>query len=162
MAFIRIKKISGNPYAYLVQNKWTEKGSRQGKSEYLGRVAQYEDSKEVTYDHIHELGTYKKMCKELILLELRKKGFAKEGKWHVKDAIRVDLPKVLAKGNNSVIESGEGFICEYSYKKLLGFKAKEERFEVALAKTVLESGIAMPPESFVYIYEAVKRETKLD
>ena len=38
MAFVRVKKISGSEYAYLVENTWTERGTRQRVGKYLGRI----------------------------------------------------------------------------------------------------------------------------
>ena len=44
MAFLRIKKVKGNEYAYLVENKW-KSGSRQKVKGYIGRVHRF-DKKE--------------------------------------------------------------------------------------------------------------------
>src|SRR3989344_5881813 len=41
MAFFRIKKIKGKEYAYIVENEWKKKGSRQKVMGYLGRVYRF-------------------------------------------------------------------------------------------------------------------------
>ena len=35
--FIRLKKLKGKDYAYLVKNTWTKNGPRQKSKKYLGR-----------------------------------------------------------------------------------------------------------------------------
>ncbi|MBI2580887.1 hypothetical protein HYV85_03700 [Candidatus Woesearchaeota archaeon] len=45
MVFIRIKRISGKEYAYLVANNWTGSGPRQKVSKYLGKVIRPEKAK---------------------------------------------------------------------------------------------------------------------
>ena len=44
MAFVRVKRINGGTYAYLVENSWTRKGTRQKVSRYLGKVHAVEKS----------------------------------------------------------------------------------------------------------------------
>ena len=45
MVFVRIKRISGKEYGYLVANSWTGSGPRQKVSGYLGRVIRPEKAK---------------------------------------------------------------------------------------------------------------------
>ncbi len=45
MAFVRIKRISGKEYAYLVTNSWTGSGPRQKVAKYLGRVIRPQKAK---------------------------------------------------------------------------------------------------------------------
>ncbi|MBD3163952.1 hypothetical protein GF323_02020 [Candidatus Woesearchaeota archaeon] len=104
MAFIRIKRISGKEYAYLVSNKWRKrlkrkkgerkgetkpgKGSRQKVNKYLGRVLKLDKVKEMgffEYINIKENADYLKSSKEKIVrdlagYELFLRGFVKKGK----------------------------------------------------------------------------------
>ena len=70
MAYIRTKKIGKNKYAYLVEIVSTDKGPRQKVKQYLGRVYDFEKSKEVS--EINEGKTKEeilldKLIKEVIL-----------------------------------------------------------------------------------------------
>jgi hypothetical protein len=68
--FIRIKNIKKNKYAYLVNNKWTKKGTRQKVSKYLGRVYEFNKIEfKPYYDYIDNDNTFinKLTTKELIL-----------------------------------------------------------------------------------------------
>ena len=56
MSFIRVKKINGKEYAYLVENKWYKRkvkgkgrGPRQKVSMYLGRVYKYNKTKNIDF-----------------------------------------------------------------------------------------------------------------
>ena len=83
MGFIRIKKINGKEYAYLVENKWYKrgfkskgKGSRQTVSKYLGRVYKFDkvivDKDFFQYKHINDGqqylvdNSYDKIIKDLM------------------------------------------------------------------------------------------------
>ena len=70
MGFIRVKKISGKEYAYLVENKWYKRGfkgkgsgSRQKVSRYLGRVYYFNKAEGwdfLTFKSINNLEQYLK------------------------------------------------------------------------------------------------------
>ena len=70
MGFIRVKKIGGKEYAYLVENKWYKRGfkgkgrgSRQKVSKYLGRVYYFDKADGwdfLTFKSINNLEQYLK------------------------------------------------------------------------------------------------------
>jgi hypothetical protein len=81
--FVRIKKIKKNKYAYLVNNKWTKKGTRQKVSKYFGRVYEPEKIKFKSYydfidnddELINKLST-KELVQSLIGWVLHSHGFS--------------------------------------------------------------------------------------
>lgn len=99
MAFIRIKKIKGKEYAYLIKNKWTKKGPRQKASKYLGPVIKLDENldnsseKKIEIEENENLANYlekkynlelekifeekkiNELLKEIIFFELKKKSF---------------------------------------------------------------------------------------
>ncbi|MFC1775066.1 hypothetical protein ACFLZN_02005 [Nanoarchaeota archaeon] len=155
MAFVRVKKIANKEYAYLVENFWTPQGSRQKTKKYLGRMLSLSITKEVHYNNIS--GNYNKIIGMLILKEIEKRGFING--FHHENEVKFDESGFrLTKGKkNVVIKSNEGFLCEHTCNELLNFKPEHIKFEAQLANLLLESGIGMPPEVFVIVYEAAKK-----
>jgi len=173
MSFIRIKKIKGNEYAYLVQNKWRRCIGRKGKSakqkvkEYLGRVyrlgIEYKDkgfwetvdSEPETY---LRLATKDKIIHDLIRFELIRHGFANiKDKWK-KDELEVDIlkRKIVNKINTrSVIAMNEGYMCSYNLKRIFRYEQRGDITETGyeLARLFVESGIDIPQEVFVGFYD---------
>lgn len=183
MAFIRKKNINGISYAYLVNNKWTNKGSRQ-KAKYLGKVLKPEIVKEAAFaDFIMEKYSlspeefFRKNKKtdivdELIKHELMKRGFTysqtrldRTGKGNKpKDSVLSNNKyyyksrKVfkLTTNRETVVEMNEGFMCDYSVEKLLRLKPTgyDEREQgIKLAKALLEAGLKVEKENFIYVFE---------
>jgi hypothetical protein len=156
MSFVRLKTIAGHQYAYLVDNYWTPKGSRQRTKAYLGRAIIVTNTVEVSYDTPPT--DYKTLITWLITKELQKKGFA--GKKILKyEDIRADLNKgkITRKKKNIVIPNHEGFISEHTYNTLKKYTPKKEHYEKELAQHILEAGINMPKDLFIRIIEALKK-----
>lgn len=76
MVFVRIKKLKGNEYAYLVANEWTINGSRQRVKAYLGRVIKPLREKEKITD-VSNL-EYRQAILALAKQELINHGFSEE------------------------------------------------------------------------------------
>jgi hypothetical protein len=176
MAFIRKKTINGTDYAYLVKNRWTDKGSRQ-KAKYLGKLVEFEvvnDFEFVCYIKnrfkIDILQFFRKrkvdILDGIIQYELMKRGFKlgerkilgekqnvlNSGKFYYKNR------QVLKVSNNKevVAEMNEGFLCSYALKKLLklspgGYDEREKG--IVLAKALLEAGLNVEKEMFVHFFE---------
>ena len=151
MAFLRVKKIKGKEYAYLVENSWTAKGTRQKVKRYLGRVHRFKGKGSYLLDYS------KNDCKgflvELINFELSKiKARLK------KEKIGFDNKKmVFIRGNkkNCVLGLNQGFMCDFTLKRILNFKKSGdiEVDSVKLAKFFIEAGFAVPQEYFIGYFE---------
>lgn len=155
--FVRVKKISGRPYGYLVENEWTPWGSRQRVSKYLGKT--------------YTLTRYSEALSELppgiqaaiiegIAQELSNHGFVREGNVLKQESIVVDLNEntIREKNKKVVLGMNEGYLCDHTLQQLLTFAPNERPDESAkkLANLVLEAGLKLSNEQFVHLFEQVK------
>lgn len=172
MVFIRKKKIYGQEYAYLVTNKWTDKGSRQ-KAKYLGKVLSIAPLDEKTFgDYITQaqgvdLATFIKnhtkeeIVSELIKHELTRRSFKPETEdpSSMSNGVYCYKDKKLFKKKSSkevILEMNEGFLCSHSLDKLLNAKITgydEREKGIKLAKVLLEAGLKADKEIFVLLFE---------
>lgn len=158
--FIRIKKIKGQKYAYLVKNTWTREGARQKVGKYLGKVIKPDKKQnKVLKEHFNienipeyvsktELNT---ILKDLVLLEL----------------INHELPSGLfdpgtltfAEQNRQIVlELNQGFLCQDTLKRVLDYKSEgDEGFK--LAELLLAAGLTMEKELFVELFEKLRPKT---
>ncbi|MDO8481064.1 MAG: hypothetical protein Q7S65_04580 [Nanoarchaeota archaeon] len=164
MAFIRVKTIKGNRYAYLVENTWKKRkgASRQKVGKYLGKVVALERKGSESF-----LGAIPETKEGIVLAlvehELLMHGFEKRGELLVQEARCFSLPLkrfLNSKGleANLVAEMNEGFLCKETLASLLRFKAKkddEHDNAVELAKAFLETGLKVPHPFFVAYFEKV-------
>lgn len=155
--FVRVKKIKGKPYAYLVENEWTPWGSRQKVTKYLG--------KNYTLTRFSEgLLDLPKGMQETILeataQELTNHGFAREGNVLKQENIIVDLQEKTVRQNSKkiVLEMNEGYLCDHTLQQLLTFQPEERPDENAkkLATLALGAGLKLSNEQFVHLFEQVK------
>lgn len=148
--FVRVKKIKGRKYAYLVENEWTPWGSRQKVTKYLGKT--------ITLPRISD--GQKELPKELnnalktaIEQELENHGF-KNGR---KDNINVNLEenKIEEDGRKIVLAMNEGYMCDHTLKQLFEFKPAEKPTESAtkLANLAVEAGLKLSHEQFLHLFE---------
>jgi hypothetical protein len=157
--FVRVKKIKGRPYAYLVENEWTPWGSRQRVTKYLGKTHFLERlSKEAT-----ELPEgLSPAIMEALAQELKNNGFTKLNSRMIKDEIIVDLQEktIRQKNKKVVLGMNEGYLCDHTLHQLLGFKPLEKPDDSAkkLANFVLEAGLKLNDAQFVHIFEQTKEE----
>lgn len=170
---IRVKKRRNNSgeelsYAYLVENKWTSKGSRQRVKEYLGKVCFF-DKKDMMFNGNIKDISYKEAAKELVKWELSKHGFKeKEGIFALndifasigdaKDDNKINVYKKIKNNEMScVLAFNEGFLCDFTIKRLLEFNEKGSEKEVGLklAKCFVEAGIDVPKDVFIECFEKV-------
>lgn len=160
MAFIRIKKINGKEYAYLVENKWYKrgfgkrgKGPRQTVSKYLGRVYSFDKANEqdfFQYRNINDTQQYlvdnnsEEIIKDLIRWELHR---------HNIDIsefnINFNNKKVMKRKKEVSLRINEGFLNSYTLRRLFNLR-KESSFY--LAKCFVEAGIEVPKEIFVGLF----------
>src|SRR3989344_1091867 len=92
MVFVRIKRISGKEYGYLVTNSWTGSGPRQKVAKYLGRVIRPQKAKS------EPLGAFLGLTSENDLKEwIRKSSFGEIAAV----LLRLELRNHGIDGNNS-------------------------------------------------------------
>ena len=155
--FFRIKKIKGKEYAYVVENEWRRKGSRQRVKGYLGRVYRLSLSDDVgflSFIKINAIEDYisnnekNKIINDLIEWELFRFDINKE-----EFLIDLNNKKIQKNKKNVVLFVNDGFMCNLTLKNLLDFKTEgdEQTDGYRLAKAFVEAGIKVPQEVFVGI-----------
>ena len=158
--FIRIKKLKGKEYAYLVENTWTDKGPRQKTKKYLGRCFSLDKIENKSFaeyfnvdieDFIYS-NNFKKTLSMLFELELINHGFEK-----LKKDDLIAYPKQFkvknSLGKEVVLKINEGFLCSYNIKKILNFKFKDEEEDAyKFAETFLIAGFNVEKEVFIEIF----------
>lgn len=171
MAFIRIKKIKGKEYGYLVQNKWRKgknKGVKQKVKSYLGRVYRlcrveekdFWETVDSDAEIYLKIATKEKILHDLVRFEMIKHGFVNiKGKW-VKEGVVVDIDRkkiVNESSSGCVLAINEGYLCSYRLKRLFNYEANGEIEEVGpeLARLFIESGIDIPQDVFIGYYEKI-------
>ncbi len=155
--FVRVKKIKGKPYAYLVENEWTPWGSRQKVTKYLGKAFTLTRFSE----GLNELPTgLQNAILEAAAQELTNHGFAREGTTLKQENIIVDLQEKTVRQNSKKVVLGmnEGYLCDHTLQQLLTFVPEERPDENAkkLANLALEAGLKLSNEQFVHLFEQVK------
>ena len=166
MSFFRIKKINGNDYLYLVENKWTNKGSRQKVSKYLGKV--YRPSGNKAIDFFEFSGKpIEEMSKEELTLKLIKWELAKKEFREIRQNVMfngcfIDLNKNIiydAKNKAVALAANEGFLIKDTLNNLVNFKAdgSDEEIGYKLAKVFVDCGIAVPKDVFVLLFEKIQK-----
>jgi len=161
MAFIRIKKVKQWKYAYLVENKWKSKKTKQKVKQYLGRVHSLENIVGLKFDKDITKMSFGDAVKELLKFELMKNGFKEKGDCLKKESFAVNFGECsFADGKKPVVfESNEGFICPFTFEKAMNFKKRstEEETGLRLAETILEAGISIPHGVFVKLFEKIHK-----
>ena len=158
--FIRVKKIKGNDYAYLVSNEWTPNGSRQKVNDYFGAVQKHSQM----YAKGALLGArFEESLTELLRNELLNHGFAmtESGNQFAKEGIVVDLTNKTVQNANkkpAVVKLNEGFLCEHTLKDLFGIKMLQNNSEsgssgAVLANSLVAAGLKLSDELFIAIFE---------
>ena len=163
--FFRIKKIKGKEYAYIVENEWHKKGSRQKVKGYIGRVHKFDLKSNVGFlEHLNmenaeaylQGNDFKKIINDLAEWEISRHGISKE-------EFAIDLNSIkIQKGNKEVaVHINEGFLCGHTLRSLIGFKAVEEQNDgYRFARAFVEAGIKVPQEVFVGLFGKIYKEEK--
>lgn len=154
MSFIRIKKIKGKEYGYLVNNVWLNKNTRQRVLSYLGRVYRFRVKRNMgfsrfvgkNFDMYVERYNFRRIIHDLVKWELYK---------NVVKGFLIDLEEGIVRkdGRKAVLAINHGFLCDYTLKNLLSLKlgGKDKGYE--LAKLFVDAGIAIPKTLFIKLYE---------
>ena len=165
MSFLRLKKIKGNHYAYLVENLW-KKGSRQKVKKYVGRVYSFKikDKENIgflSFINKEDIEKYVMSTNFIIIIEdLINWEFYKHGIDNKELNVEFDTPIIKRGGRGVCIKINEGFLCGVHIKSLINFRKDEEdeNDEIVgynLAKVFIDAGINVPQEVFIKIFEKV-------
>ena len=170
MAFIRIKKIKGHPYAYLVENRWKGKSSRQKVTGYLGRVVEIPEHNSAPAPNMS--GDYCSCVQEVITWQLARLGFRQNGALLTKGKLAFSLQdlhfkqrgKEGDKNSHISIKNHNGFLCHYTLDSFRGFKpwGSDQETGLALAKIVVNAGLDLPKELFVTLFQKAKKNQPED
>ena len=162
MGFIRVKKINGSEYAYLVENKWYKRGfkgkgrgSRQKVSRYLGRVYFFDKTDGwdfLTFKSINNLEQYLKnnsnnknqIFRDLVEWELFRHSIDKN-----EFTIDLNNKKILNGKKEVSLRMNEGFLNSFTLSRLFNINSNDSYY---LAKCFVEAGIEVPKEIFVGIF----------
>ena len=157
MAYIRTKKISGNKYAYLVEIISTDKGPRQKVKQYLGRVHNFEKSKEVS--EINPGNSKENILLNLIQPELQAMGFKERKDNFVYQKLHFNNKKFsLTKSKTNkeaIISLNDGYLSTFTLQRIINFQKTKNLNKDAhtLAKYFLEAGLQINQELFVKFYQ---------
>ena len=162
MAFIRTKQIKGKHYAYLIENKWTPQGPRQGSTKYLGRVIFMQKVRDLPFStqfpHYQPNEKSKiELLSAVITTNLLEYGFVCKKQVLKKGDILFDpAAMILQKKNKKVIALGinEGILCANTIARILAYLKSEDDTGYLLAKYCVEAGLTVPKDIFVALYEA--------
>ncbi len=157
--FVRVKKIKGQRYGYLVQNSWTSEGTRQKVGKYLGRVHKPEKKLNLTvkehyglnFDEFLANKELKDILYHIVLLELHNHGLPKE----------CFDPQTLTftEGNRQIVlEINQGFLCQATLEKALAYKSEDDA-GFRLAELLLGAGLAVEKDLFVALFEKLMPKT---
>ena len=160
MGFIRIKKINGQEYAYLVENKWYKrglgskgKGSRQSSSKYLGKVHHFEKASEQDFFSYKGIASPEEYIVNTSQDEVIKDLIRWEVQRHNVDTTQFHIDfngkRITKDGKEVALKLNEGFLCSYTMRRLFNLK-KEESFY--LARCFIEAGIGIPKEIFIGLF----------
>ena len=156
MAYIRIKKIQNQEYAYLVESITTEKGPRQKVKQYLGKVQRY-----VLPDEVEKnlrLDDKREFVISLVESQLKALGFTMQDKYYEQNGFvfsATDCSFRKKKTTKEIVLTFEqGYLCTFTIQRLLSFtKSKDFNQDAyALAKYFLEAGLQISEEEFVKFY----------
>lgn len=166
MTFFRIKKIKGKEYAYLVENEWNRKGSRQKVKGYIGRAYRFDLKSNVDFWEFLKIadvqGYIEKNNKNNIINDLLEWELFKFG--ISKDEFSIDLSNLKIQKNKKGVALfiNEGFMCNLTLKNLLEFKAEgdEQNDGYRLARAFVEAGIKVPQDVFVSVFGKIYKTTQ--
>ena len=171
MAFLRIKKIKGKEYAYMVENEWKPtaksigtlrdvklRGSRQKVKGYIGRIHRFSLTNNIDFQQFMKITNVEnyinsndknKIISDLAEWELFKFGVSKE-----EFSIAPSIAIVKKSKKNVALHINNGFMCNLTMKNLLEIEptGDEQHDGYLLARAFVEAGIKVPEEIFVGVF----------
>ena len=163
MAYIRIKKINDQKYAYLVETVNTKSGPRQKVKQYLGSVQVLEKKKEF-FETNQKFNDKKEILSNLVITELKSKGFKEIKNNYVYKNLIFSPQKLTLKKDTKrktekdiVININQGYICTFTLQRLFNFKKSKDFNKAAynLAKYFLEAGLNISKDLFIDFYQKI-------
>lgn len=162
--FIRTKKINNKRYAYLVQNIWSEAGSKQKVAAYLGKI--HSPVKKET-PLTSTANTPQGIISELIENELRQHQFKEHPDntaLFIYDMLIYNKKTQTLKEKNKdvVLKINDGYLCGYTMQKMEEeCKVQRQRQDphvraVKLAETLVAAGLKVPQETFIKLHQAIE------
>ena len=162
--FVRIKKIKGFPYAYLVRNKWKKGKTMQKTVKYLGKVIETNQN-EIQLKNLipkfHSINSAKELFTNLVKKQLEILGFKPKSKnvyFNQEMNLQFNFKSFSFKQNNKIciLKVNNGFLCSFNLKKLGKaiedcVSCRDEDFYIygkELAKTFVDSGFLFTKEQF--------------
>lgn len=167
LMFLRIKKVKGREYCYLVDNRWKNGRARQVVKKYLGKILRVYAGTADFFDFYSvkdvDLFLKKKSKKELVMdligWELSAAGFARRGLVFDNGDIYIDCGKscIRCEEKTVVLRINDGYLCDYTLHKILDFRRSGdiEKDSVALARTFVDGGLRVPKEVFIGFFGKV-------
>ena len=173
--YIRVKTIKKQEYGYLVQSKWNKKQatSKQKFSQYLGRIYKPERQYKLTLMSINKIQDlneylnsrdYQQILRGLISVDLlnhnlnRNKDVFSDTDYYID---LVNLKVYNKKLNPCVVKINNGYLCDYTLKKLFDIKptnTNEIQFGKELAHVVIEAGIGIEKDLFVLLFDKIYKK----
>lgn len=172
--YIRIKKIKGIEYAYLVKSYWSKrkKTPKQKTIKYLGRVYKFKKIKNNPLEKhlkIEDIEEYfkkspiKKIVKDIIKLELFNHNFKQRKDFFEQDNIIVNFKtkKVYNSLTNKqvCIEINNNFISTKTLRNLINLiippGLTNQQICKYLANSFLSTGINLPEDKFIIISQRI-------
>jgi hypothetical protein len=148
MVFVRLKKVKGKDYAYLVKNEWKKGKVKQKTVKYLGRANKYESGKISEFMNVNPLAS-------ILSNSLTNAGFSDKLK-HEKVTVSLQRKKVLNGRKEGAIILNEGILSSQTLQELLNYEPlNEERPGVRLANTLQNAGIKVTNECFINLYKVL-------
>ena len=157
MVFVRVKRVYGNQYGYLVENFWNGKGTKQKVIGYLGKVLspeRVESESLAGFLRVADVGGYVKesdfrvIVGDLVRLEFRNHGV------RVEDfAVDFDGLTVCSKrGKGVVFAMNGGFLCGYTLKSLVEYDHGRDYSGYVLADLLTAAGLLPSQDFFIELY----------
>ena len=157
MAFVRVKRVYGNQYGYLVENFWNGGGTNQKVTRYLGKVLSPEKVKSESlagFLKVADLGKYVResdfrvIVRDLVRLELQNHGVKSED-------FTVDFEEGAVcskKGKGVVFAMNDGFLCGYTLKSLVEYDHGKDYSGYVLADLLTAAGLLPGQDFFIELY----------
>ncbi|MEK6922052.1 MAG: hypothetical protein AABX82_09235 [Nanoarchaeota archaeon] len=172
--FIRIKKIKGLEYAYLVKSVWKDKTARQKVVQYLGKVYTLSKTNTASFEtfckeenkNLENAGL-KAIIQALMEWTLWQHSFIKDPliqkKWLLENGKIVGDPEKLkiTSGKKEVtLKINDGYMNSFTLKELLNIQIKKKTEEqrqaaTSLAKAFVDAGIQVPQDIFIEVFQKV-------
>ena len=156
--FLRLKKVKGKEYCYLVENRWK---SRQKVKKYLGATVRFESHKcdKDFHPECFEKKT-EDVLRDIVIWELIKIGFSDEGKVLQKKNILFHKEKMNFRRESKkiVLAINEGYLCDFTLKRILSFRKSDDikKDGVELARRFVDAGLNVPKEVFIEFFKALR------